>query len=216
MIETAAYLDYGYECGSPSYLPFYYKMKHKDKISKCACGDDVLSGICLNKARSKTRGIASTCSSSSSSPSFSFSPNCFSNVRSSWRTKGEAPFTDSNSDPVSNSNSDSSSNSGPSSSSNCTSNSNPTSNSSFTSNSNPSSVSSFTSNSSHTSSFNTNKIDLTNKVCNGCGVVKQITSFDKKKARCKECSSTKVKCVYCSSIFSFCEIKGHIKKLIEK
>ena len=161
MMETAACLECDYECGSPKYLPLHYKMKHKDKISKCACGDDILSGICLNKARSKARRIASKCSSSS----FSFSPNSISNLRSS--------FTDSNSDSASNSNFDSSSNSSP------------TSNSSFTSNSNPTSNSSFTSNSSHTSSFTNNKTDLTNKVCNRCGVAKQITSFDKNKAKNK-------------------------------
>ena len=33
-----------------------------------------------------------------------------------------------------------------------------------------------------------------------------------KKAICKECNSTKVSCKYCSSIFSFSGIKGHIKK----
>ena len=149
MIETAACLECDYECGSSSYIPFHYKTKHKDKIRKCACGDDILSGICLNKARSRARGIASKCSSSSSSSSFSFSPNSFSN---------------SNSDSVSNSISNSSSNSSPTSNSSFTSNSNPTSNSSFTSNSNPTSHSSFTSNSSHTSSFTNNKTYLTNKV----------------------------------------------------
>ena len=113
MMETAACLECDYECGSPSYLPFHYKMKHKNKIM-CACGDDILSGICLNKPLSKARGIASKCSSSSSS----FSPNSFSN-----------------SDSVFNSNSDSSSNSSPISNSSFTSNSNPTSNYSFTSNS---------------------------------------------------------------------------------
>ena len=177
MMETAACLECDYEFGYPNHLPFHYKMKHKAKISKCASGDDILSGICLNKARSKARGNASKCSSSSSSSSFSFSPNSISN---------------SVSDSVSNSNSDSCSHS-------C-----PTSNSSFTSNS------------SHTSSFNNNKIDLTNKVCHRYGVAKQITSFDKKKAICNKCNSTKVRCEYCSSIFSFNWTKGHIKKLIKK
>ena len=168
-------------------------MNLKDKTSKCSCGDDILSGIRLNKARSKARRIISKFSFSSSSSRSSFSPNSFSNLQSSWGTKGEAPFTDSNSDSVSNSNSDSSSYSSPTSNSSFTSNPNPTPNSSFTSNSNPTSNSSFTSNSSHTSSSTNNKIYLTNEVCNRCGVVKQITSFDKKKAICKEFNSTKVR-----------------------
>ena len=37
MMETAACLEGDYEYGTPSYLLFHYKMKHKDKISKCAC-----------------------------------------------------------------------------------------------------------------------------------------------------------------------------------
>ena len=32
MMETTAGLECEYECRSPSYLPFHYKMKHKDKI----------------------------------------------------------------------------------------------------------------------------------------------------------------------------------------
>ena len=31
-METAACLECDYEYGSPIYLPFHYKMKHKDKI----------------------------------------------------------------------------------------------------------------------------------------------------------------------------------------
>ena len=32
-------------------------MIHKDKISKCACGDDILSGICLNEAVQRLGGL---------------------------------------------------------------------------------------------------------------------------------------------------------------
>ena len=56
-----------------------------------------------------------------------------------------------------------------------------------------------------------NKFDITNKVCNKCKVIKQITSFDKKKSKYKECNSSKVKCEYCSSIISFSGLRGHIK-----
>ena len=55
------------------------------------------------------------------------------------------------------------------------------------------------------------KIDITHKICNRCRVIKQITSFDKKKSICKECNSTKVKCEYCTSILSFSGLKGKIK-----
>ena len=70
------------------------------------------------------------------------------------------------------------------------------------------------SNYSPTSLFNNtnNRIDITNKICNRCTVIKVITCFDKKKALCKECNSTKVRCEYCSSIYSFSGLKGRIKK----
>ena len=60
------------------------------------------------------------------------------------------------------------------------------------------------------------KIDITHKVCNRGRVIKQITSFDKKKSICKECNSTKVKCEHCTSILSFSGLKGKIKTLIKK
>ena len=47
------------------------------------------------------------------------------------------------------------------------------------------------------------------------GFAKQKRSFDKKKAICKECNSTLMRCENCSSIFSFSGIEVHIKKLIK-
>ena len=56
------------------------------------------------------------------------------------------------------------------------------------------------------------KFGITNKICNRCRVIKQITCFDKKKSICKECISTKVKCEYCPSIISFSGLKSHRRK----
>ena len=45
---------------------------------------------------------------------------------------------------------------------------------------------------------------------------KKIKSFDKKKALCKECNSTKVKCEYCTSTISFSGLRSHIKNSHKK
>ena len=40
-------LDCSHKCGLPFNLAFHYSIYHEDKISKCACGDKTLSGICM-------------------------------------------------------------------------------------------------------------------------------------------------------------------------
>ena len=37
----------------------------------------------------------------------------------------------------------------------------------------------------------------------------------KKKSICKECNSSKVRCEYCSTNFSFSRLKGHIRRFLE-
>ena len=32
-------LDWNYRCGTPHTLLFHYKIEHKDKVNKCACGN---------------------------------------------------------------------------------------------------------------------------------------------------------------------------------
>ena len=171
-------------------------MNHKDKISKCACGYELL--ICIGEAISKIRGTVSKCSSSNLRSSFTDSNPPSRSADSNSNLPGS--FTDSS----------------PITISNCKSNSNSDSNSNapFT---DSSSIPSSSSKLSPTYSFtNTEKkFDITNKVCNKCNVIKQITSFEKKSI-CKECSSSKVKCEYCcSSIISFSRLRGHIKTLLK-
>ena len=121
------------------------------------------------------------------------------------------------------SNSISSSNSSSSSSSNSFSNSNSSSSTSSNSNSNSSSssipISSSSSNSkpSPTYSFTNTEIkfERTNKICNKCKVIIQITCFDTKKSLSKECNSSTVKCEYCSSFINFSGLKGHIERFHE-
>ena len=36
-----------YRCGTPHTLLFRYKREHKDKVSKCACGNQTISGNCF-------------------------------------------------------------------------------------------------------------------------------------------------------------------------
>ena len=201
------YLDCNYGCGTPHTLLFHYKIEHKDKGSKCASGNQTITGNCVEEIPANLRDTASKCSSSSSSSSSSSifrsssnsNLNSDSNLRSSWGIKGEALFTDSN--PVSNCNSNSNSN--------------------FDSNSNSNLQSSWDTKGEatlpchgrrpFTNSHIETKNDITNKICNRCRVIKQITCFDIKKAICKECISTKVKCEYCPSIINLSGLKSHIQ-----
>ena len=45
-------LECNYKCGTHFTLAFRYKIEHKDKISGCACGDESLSGICIEELAS--------------------------------------------------------------------------------------------------------------------------------------------------------------------
>ena len=42
-------LDCNYRCGTPHTLLFHYKKKHKDRVNKCACGNQTISGNCVEK-----------------------------------------------------------------------------------------------------------------------------------------------------------------------
>ena len=143
-------LDCYYRCGTAHNLLFHYKTEHKDKVSECACGNQTKSVNCVEEISSKLKGTTSKCSISNSSSS---SSSIFSSSSSS------------NPNSVSNSNSNSSSNP----------NSNPKSNSipDTIPNHNPKNL-----RSSFTYSHIETKFDITNKICNRSGVIKQITCFD--------------------------------------
>ena len=51
-------LDCDYGCGTLRSLLFHYKVEHKDKVSKCACRDESISGNCAEGISSKLRGAA--------------------------------------------------------------------------------------------------------------------------------------------------------------
>ena len=160
---------------------FLYKIEHKDKVSKCACGNQTISGICVEQISSKLRGTASKCSSSSSSNNFSSIFSSRSNSSSIFSSNSNSDsnlrssFNDSNSNSNSNSYSNSNSNSNSDSNSYCSSNSNSGSNSNF--NSNMQSNCRANGESLHI------EFDITNKICNRCRVIKQITCFDKKRSQ---------------------------------
>ena len=177
-------LDCNYGCGTPRSLLFHYKTEHKDKVGKCASGDESISGNCVEVISSKFRGSASKCSSSNSCSSFSFNPSSNSTSSSIFSSS-------------SNTNSDS--------------NSNSNSNSSAKSNSIPFSIPITNPDPNPKNSLLETKFEITNKFFNRCRVIKRITSFDQKKSLCNECNSTKVKCEYCTSLLSFSGLKGHIK-----
>ena len=67
-------LECKHKCGLPFNLAFHYSMYHEDIISKCACGDKTLSGICMKtdrsfKDESKYNSNASITSNSNSNTS---------------------------------------------------------------------------------------------------------------------------------------------------
>ena len=178
-----------------------YKLKHKEKISTCACGEKSYSGIFLGETISKIKGTASKCSSSNSNPPSSFTDsssisssisNSSSNYNSNYNTitnsNLSSGFTDPNSDSISNGETWSKTNLQtdsihvkPSGSDDPI----PSSSSSFkpSSSSGPTSSPGSTSNSNPTSSFSNIKFDITNKVSKKCNVIKQITCFDKKRSK---------------------------------
>ena len=69
-----------HKCGLPFNFAFHYSIYHEDKISKCACGDKTLSGICTKthssfKNESSINASSSINSSSSINPSSSINSN---------------------------------------------------------------------------------------------------------------------------------------------
>ena len=151
-------------------LAFHYSIYHEDKISKCACDDKTLSGICM-KTDCSFKDESGYNSSSSINSNSNF--NCNSNSNSSINYNSNS---NSSINPNSNYNSNSSIN--------CNSNSN----SSISSNSN--------SNTNSNSNFNTKVLT---RNCNKCNSVKPLTDFDESKYTCRNCSSAKVNCLYCPS-----------------
>ena len=186
-METVC-LECKYKCGTPRALVFHFKIEHKDKVSKCEFGDESISCNCVGGIVSKIRGTASKCSSSNLRSFFTDSSSSYSFSTSSNSSSSSSSCSSSNSKSNSNSNSNSDPNSGSDSNSNFSSNSNSNSNSNSSSNSYyvpfpiPSTITDPNPKNSH-NSHNSHieiKFDITNKICNRCGVIKQIKSFDKK------------------------------------
>ena len=77
-------LECKHKCELPFNLAFHYSIYHEDKISKCACGDKTLSGICMKtdcffKDESGYNSSSSTNSNSSSNSNSNSSINSNSN-----------------------------------------------------------------------------------------------------------------------------------------
>ena len=49
-------LDCNYRCGTPHTLLSHYKIEHKDRVIKCACGNQTISGNCVEEISSKLKG----------------------------------------------------------------------------------------------------------------------------------------------------------------
>ena len=50
------------------------------------------------------------------------------------------------------------------------------------------------------------------RCCNRCNYVKPLTNFDKSKYTCRNCTSTKVSCLYCPSIVRYDGMNAHVKR----
>ena len=78
-------LECSHKCGLPFKLAFHYLIYHEEKISKCACGDKTLSGICMitdcsfkdesgYNSNSRSNPSSSINSNSNSSSNSNFTP----------------------------------------------------------------------------------------------------------------------------------------------
>ena len=75
-------LECSHERGLPFILAFHYSIYHEDKISKCACGDKTLSGICMKtdcSFKDECGYNSSSSVNSNSSSSINSNSNCNSN-----------------------------------------------------------------------------------------------------------------------------------------
>ena len=50
------------------------------------------------------------------------------------------------------------------------------------------------------------------RCCNRCNYEKPLTDFDKSKYTCRNCTSTKVSCLYCPSIVRYDGMNAHVKR----
>ena len=50
------------------------------------------------------------------------------------------------------------------------------------------------------------------RCCNRCNYVKPLSDFDKSKYTCRNCTSTKVSCLYCPSILRYDRMNAHVKR----
>ena len=175
-------LECKHKCGLPFNLAFHYSLYHEDEISKCACVDKTLSGICIKElAWYATDGVRSPMKTGCS-----FKDESGYNSSSSTSSSSSNIYN-------SNCNSNSISNSSINSSSSINYNSN--SNSSISSNSN--------------SNFNTKVLT---RNCKKCISVKPLTDFDESKYTCSNCTSAKVICIYCPFVVRYDGIRAHVKK----
>ena len=198
-------LECNYKSGNIAVLKYHYESFHKDKTDKCMCGNIILSSICANDFSPWGCSLKNESISSSSSSS-----NPISNSNSN---------SNSSSNPTSSSNPNSNSSSNPSSGSG----SNPSSSSSPSSGSSSGSIYDYNSNSDPNPNPNPNLIpnpnpnlnpgsEVLTRCCNKCNYIKPLNNFDEGKCTCRNCTSAKVNCPYCTSVVRYDGIRAHVKK----
>ena len=178
-------LECNHKCGTPFNLAFHYSICHEDKIAKCMCGDKTFSGIC----------IKTDCSFKDE---FGYNPGPNSSSNSSID-----PSIDSSIDPTLDPSPNSSSNPSPNPNPSPNSSSNPSPNPIIDPSPNPSSNPSIDLSSSS---------KVITRCCNRCNYVKPLTDFDESKYTCRNCTSTKVSCLYCPSIVRYDGMNAHVKR----
>ena len=92
-------LECSHKGGLPFNLAFHYSIYHEDKISKCACGDKTVSGICMKtncSFKDESGYNSSSCinfnSNSSSNSSSSSSSNMNSSINSIYNSNANSNF----------------------------------------------------------------------------------------------------------------------------
>ena len=192
-------LECNYKCGNIAVLKYHYESFHKVKTDKCICGNIILSGICANDFSPwgcSLKNESSSSSNSSSNPSSNSNPN-----------------SNSSSNPSSSSSSSSGSGSNPSSSSssgfgpiydyNSNSDPKPNPNPNLIPNPNPNLI--------PNPNLNPSSEVLT-RCCNKCNYIKPLNNFDEGKYTCRNCTSAKVNCPYCTSVVRYDGIRAHVMK----
>ena len=174
-----------HKCGLPFNLVFHYSIHHVDKIGRCECDEETLSGICLKELKEKgcCQYGKTNCNKADSQigvrDEVLGSPTASQINISSDR---QSCYLDSDQDPNPNPDPDL--------------NRRSCSTELFYKFTDP----------------NPKNNKVLSRNCNRCYYVKPLTDFDESKYTCRSCISAKVNSPYCTSVVRYDGIRAHVKK----